>query len=96
MYKRIVILLVIFFTLSVILSGCIDDKVEDDNYNLKKSEKGIPPITIIDAPSVGYFGQEIEFSAKQSYDSDGDIISYKWIFGYVLRQGRRNLMHLET
>jgi hypothetical protein len=41
----------------------------------------LPPHGIIVAPVQGYFGDEILFDASTSFDPDGSITSYTWIFG---------------
>jgi len=61
------------------LSGCIfESKSLDIN---SKSSKNFFPVAIILGPNQAYFGDTIEFDATNSYDSDGNIVYYYWIFG---------------
>lgn len=72
-------MIMIFILLFSILTGCIDEKkpTEQKNNELINS----PPMAIITAPEKAYFGDLIEFDASESYDEDGEIISYRWDFG---------------
>jgi hypothetical protein len=42
-----------------------------------------PPVANLSAgePYIGYIDEEIEFNGSLSYDSDGYIVKYEWIFG---------------
>ena len=49
---------------------------DNDTYNLNR-----PPIIDIGGPYTGKIGEPISFDASDSYDPDGDVISFKWDFG---------------
>jgi hypothetical protein len=73
-------LTIIFFIIStLIFSGCLN-KSNSIDFNLYSYEN-LFPIIVIDAPEKAYFDDTIEFDATESYDSDGNIISYYWNFG---------------
>lgn len=78
MNKKIPII-VFLVILSLFLSGCLYqsesldiDSISSDNYI---------PNAIIVAPEIAYFGDYIEFDGTESYDSDGNIVLYYWLFG---------------
>ncbi|MBU0497554.1 MAG: right-handed parallel beta-helix repeat-containing protein [Candidatus Thermoplasmatota archaeon] len=48
--------------------------ISSDTYNF-------PPIPDIGGPYVGTIKEAIVFDASKSYDKDGTIVDYKWIFG---------------
>jgi len=79
--NKIIIISTLIITFSILFSGCINSDEQNNDQSGIGSIDTIPPISVITAPVVGFFGQEIEISAKNSYDPDGDIISYKWLFG---------------
>jgi len=71
-------LLSIIFIL-ILFSGCTEQTNNvNDNSNTKQN---INPIGVINAPSEKYFNEIIEFDASNSYDTDGNIVSYNWDFG---------------
>ena len=72
------VILVISIILIVSICGCVE-KDEDQNA-IQKSSKNSPPNPIIIAPSQAFFGENVEFDASTSYDSDGSIESYRWLF----------------
>jgi hypothetical protein len=77
--KKIMILITLILLPIIIISGCINDdkpKKPEDN-NLDQSA----PIVTITAPDTGYFGDLLVFDASNSYDPDGEILSYEWDFG---------------
>lgn len=91
--KKIALILIIFLLLPI-LSGCIS---ENENKPITIDQRNKPPIptislygiinqppayidsTLIDA--IAYAGDKVTFDATNSYDTDGDIISYRWIWG---------------
>ncbi len=79
MKKNIIIAITILLFVSIFFAGCIDEsKSTDEKSNLPDN---LSPVGLISAPEEGYFGVTIEFSASDSYDSDGEIVSYNWDFG---------------
>ena len=46
-------------------------------------KSNMPPVADLSAgePYIGFIEEEIEFNGSLSYDSDGRIIKYEWIFG---------------
>jgi hypothetical protein len=61
------------------MSGCIKDESNSNNTNFINVENQ-PPISIIKAPDTAFFNEIIELDASDSFDSDGEIIAYKWNF----------------
>jgi hypothetical protein len=91
--KKIAVILIPLLLISTVLSGCIgEEKTEStNNLFLNKPPKAVittngtissPPdyinLTMIDA--VAYDGDIITFDASGSYDPDGEIVSYNWIW----------------
>jgi len=50
--------------------------VEYDSTNIDS-----PPVADAGGPYSGSVGQDVFFNASNSFDSEGDIVSYKWDFG---------------
>jgi hypothetical protein len=63
------------------LSGCLSSDERGGTPSPPNTMDSLPPHGIIDAPVQGYFGDEILFDASTSFDPDGSIASYTWIFG---------------
>ena len=63
----------------IFFSGCFE---ESKSLNiLTNSYDNDYPVAVILAPNKAYFGDSIEFDATNSYDSDGKIVFYSWVFG---------------
>jgi hypothetical protein len=58
----------------VLSSGCISKPVE-------KPKPPKPPVAVMDGNFACKSGESIFFNASKSYDPDGNITGYKWIFG---------------
>jgi hypothetical protein len=76
---KISLIISIFLITILICSGCLNksNSIDFKSYTYNNSY----PSVIIDAPKQAYFEEYIEFDATNSYDSDGEIITYYWIFG---------------
>ena len=81
MKSKYIIITTLIITFIIFFSGCITNTEQNSNQLNTNLENVVPPISVITAPDVGFFDQEIEFSAENSYDPDGNIVSYKWMFG---------------
>jgi len=75
--KSLVCIAVLLF-LSILLSGCVSRNTNVDIYHTQNPDSSLTAAII--APAKSYFDEEIEFDASESYDSDGEIISYVWNF----------------
>lgn len=53
----------------------------DDDDSLEDTIQNKDPVARTGGPYTGIIGEEITFSAKNSYDDDGTIVSYNWDFG---------------
>jgi len=87
------ILFVLLLAISA-FSGCISES--NKSYSPVPSPENLEPITMIsttgtisskiylfndeEIDGVAYEGDIITFDASESYDPDGEIISYEWIF----------------
>jgi len=91
--KKIAVVLIPLLLVPAVLSGCINEEKTEpiNNVSLNKSPKAVistsgtinpPPeyinLTMIDAAA--YAGDIITFDASDSYDSNGEIVSYLWIW----------------
>jgi PKD repeat protein len=75
-------------------------RVEDNsdspcNFGIDKIEVWInaPPVVDIGKDHIISPGDEITFSGEQSYDSDGEIVSYLWDFGDGSVESKMNVIH---
>lgn len=75
-------------------------RVEDNsdspcNFGIDKTEVWInaPPVVDIGKDHIISPGDEITFSGEQSYDSDGEIVSYLWDFGDGSVESKMNVIH---
>lgn len=78
MNKKIIYIIISLILIFTTFSGCLNKSESIENSDLKDN---LPPTAKIIAPYEAYFGENIEFDASNSYDSDGKIISYSWDFG---------------
>ncbi|MCX6667422.1 MAG: PKD domain-containing protein [Euryarchaeota archaeon] len=78
MNKKKIAVILITLLLIPILAGCLGgNKQEDDNTSILNN---VAPVPVITAPEKAYFGDPIIFDASKSYDPDGTVESYAWIF----------------
>jgi len=75
--KKIAVVLVPILLSSILLSGCLGG---DKHMNEASPSHNSAPVPIITAPTKTFFGEPIKFDASKSYDTDGRIESYSWIF----------------
>ena len=79
MIKHIKVILV---TIVIVIILFFSSFIHDDNSveNTKGTDKNKPPRVKINAPNSAYFNENITFDASESYDIDGEIVNYNWIF----------------
>lgn len=79
MNRKLTVIIIFFLIITLTLSGCTN---KSNLFNfLSVSTDNYYPKAVIKAPKKAYFDDFIKFDATDSYDSDGRIISYQWIFG---------------
>lgn len=91
--KKITIVILLMLTASAVLSGCTNKEETEQIDPIPKNESPVAIIstsgTITSAPdyidltmidAVAYAGDVVTFDASGSYDSDGEIVSYGWIW----------------
>jgi len=91
--KKITIVILLMLTASAVLSGCTSEEKTEQIAPILKNESPVAIIstsgTIASAPdyvdltmidAVAYAGDVVTFDASGSYDSDGEIVSYGWIW----------------
>lgn len=76
--KKIICIITCLILILTTFSGCLNKSESFEDSDLINN---LPPTAKIIAPNKAYFGEDIEFDASTSYDSDGKIISYLWDFG---------------
>ena len=81
MDKKLHLLVLLLFFSSILYTGCLENN--NNNTNIEGSTiEGSPPSPIISSiKNKYYFGDIIKLDASQSYDTDGEIVSYEWDFG---------------
>ncbi len=75
---KIIYIITCLILILTTFSGCLNKSESFEDSDLINN---LPPTAEIIAPNKAYFGEDIEFDASTSYDSDGKIISYLWDFG---------------
>lgn len=76
--KEKIAVILITLLLIPILAGCLGgNNQKEDNTSILNN---VAPVPVITAPEKAYFGDSITFDASKSYDTDGTIESYAWIF----------------
>lgn len=75
--KKIAVILVALLLIPV-LSGCLGGNSKVKNNT--SPSNNIAPVPVITAPDKAYFGDPLVFDASKSYDPDGTIDLYSWIF----------------
>ena len=75
MNKKIIFIIITIIFLSILFPGC-----SENNDIIKRNiiSKNQPPSAKILGPEKAFFGENIKLSAIESYDSDGEIVNYKW------------------
>jgi len=76
--KSIYLIISSLFLSFFLLTGCVTNTTKT---NFGKGSDISSPIPIIDGPTEAYFGEDIEFDASASYDSNGIITQFLWNFG---------------
>jgi len=76
--KKISITIGLLFVFLAFFSGCINSNKETNPIDSKDNSA---PIAVITAPEKAYFEDKIIFDASDSYDTNGNIVSYEWNFG---------------
>ncbi|MCK4730061.1 MAG: PKD domain-containing protein [Candidatus Aenigmarchaeota archaeon] len=65
---------------SVILTVVDDNGIRDSVQKTVKIKKNLQPIADANGPYENYEGSSITFNGSGSYDSDGDVLQYRWDF----------------
>lgn len=58
-----------------------EDGYSEDETSIHVCVLNNAPIAYHDGPYFGWIGMPVSFSASESFDSDGEIVSYHWDFG---------------
>ena len=93
MKKTITIIILLATLFSVLFTGCTEEN-EPLKSNKAPVSQNSAPIAIIKAPETAYYGEKVKFDASESYDADGEIISYDWDFGDGEQSEGRTIDHI--
>lgn len=76
-YMTVGLILLVILLANQILSK--DKNINDTET--EETKENTKPIANIEGPNIGIINKPINFSAEDSYDTDGKIIKYTWDFG---------------
>jgi len=90
MKKEICIFIFLILVFSI-FSGCIEKEKKEKTTDLDGNTN---PVAIISAPLQAFFGEKIKFDASESFDSNDEIITYKWDFRDGEKSEGRQVEHI--
>jgi hypothetical protein len=73
--KQVMTIGIILFLISMFFIGCVENKGSNENG---QNQLPVPVITLVDYPL--WWNDTFSVSAEESFDSDGNILEYRWIF----------------